>query len=328
MAITADDYEVIIKIVDERVKEIKVTREDFNELKNVVSDLAKAQKRTEARLEELAKAQKRTEERVEELAIVLKKTEERLDRLESVVEELAIAQKKTEERVTRLEAVVEELAIAQKKTEERLSRLESVVEELAVAQKKTEERLTRLEAVVEELAIAQKRTEERVSRLESAVEELAMAQKRTEERIEELAMAQKRTEEALQNLTKQIGGLSETVGFGLEDIARIVLPGYLERHYKIQMDEFERKFFKIDKEEIEINLYAEGKWNGRTITILGESKSRIYAKEVERFENTVSKLSAHINGEIFKVMFGYVIHPSASILAEKYKIVLVASYQR
>jgi len=86
-----------LNIVDETVK-----AKDFNELKAIVSELAKAQK-------ELAEAQKRTEKRVEELAEAQKRTEER-------VEELAKAQKRTEERI-------EELAEAQKRTEEEIKKL-------------------------------------------------------------------------------------------------------------------------------------------------------------------------------------------------------------
>jgi len=89
--------------------QLAVRRQDFDELRAVVHELAQAQKRTE----------------------------ERLDRLEAVVEELAQAQKRTEERLDRLEAVVEELAQAQKRTEERVT-------ELAQAQKRTEERVTEL----------------------------------------------------------------------------------------------------------------------------------------------------------------------------------------
>jgi len=86
-----------LNIVDETVK-----AKDFNELKAIVSELAKAQK-------ELAEAQKRTEKRVEELAEAQKRTEQR-------VEELAEAQKRTEERI-------EELAEAQKRTEEEIKKL-------------------------------------------------------------------------------------------------------------------------------------------------------------------------------------------------------------
>jgi len=53
------------------------------------------------------------------------------------------------------------------------------------------------------------RTEERLDRLEAAVERLAEAQARTEQ--------------ALQQLATQVGALSDNVGYGLEDIARVVL---------------------------------------------------------------------------------------------------------
>jgi len=38
--VTAEVYKTIVTIVDERVKEIKVTREDFNALRDVVEELA------------------------------------------------------------------------------------------------------------------------------------------------------------------------------------------------------------------------------------------------------------------------------------------------
>ena len=65
-----------------------VTKEEFNELRDVVKELAQAQKRTEERLtrledvvEELAEAQRRTEQRVEELAEAQKRTEMELRKL-------------------------------------------------------------------------------------------------------------------------------------------------------------------------------------------------------------------------------------------------------
>ena len=65
----------IVKIVDERIREAHVMREDFTELKGIVRELAEAQKRTESGLnglsievKELAEAQKRTEAELKELA--------------------------------------------------------------------------------------------------------------------------------------------------------------------------------------------------------------------------------------------------------------------
>ena len=92
MQISADLYEFVIKVVDDRVREIKVTREDFNALKQVVEELAQAQKKTEERLgrveaavEELAQVQKRTEEELCSLVREHAKTREMVAGLSDTV---------------------------------------------------------------------------------------------------------------------------------------------------------------------------------------------------------------------------------------------------
>jgi DNA repair exonuclease SbcCD ATPase subunit len=86
----------------EQQREETVTKREFNELRDIVGELAEAQKQTEKRINELAEAQKQTEKR--------------LDRLEVVVGELTEAQKQ-------LTVRMDELAEAQKQTERRLNDL-------------------------------------------------------------------------------------------------------------------------------------------------------------------------------------------------------------
>jgi DNA repair ATPase RecN len=104
-------------------------------------------------------------------------------------------------------------------TKDDMQEVRDIVSDLAVAQQRTEQR-------VEELAQAQQRTEQRV-------EELAQAQQRTEQRVEELAQAQKQTEKVVQELVKgqkdlrrQVGGLSGTIGYTLENTAYKALHSY------------------------------------------------------------------------------------------------------
>lgn len=99
----------IVKIVDERVREVHVTKEDFSELKSIVKELAEAQKRTEVKVEELADAQKETQKEV--------------GRLDKTMQELAEAQKETQKEVGRLGRTMQELAEAQKRTEEEMRNL-------------------------------------------------------------------------------------------------------------------------------------------------------------------------------------------------------------
>ncbi len=84
----------MIQIIDQRIKEVHVTKEDFSELKSIVKDtagtvkeLAEAQKRTEISVEKLNDAQKRTEISIEELSHAQKRTEIKLEELAQTMEQ-------------------------------------------------------------------------------------------------------------------------------------------------------------------------------------------------------------------------------------------------
>ena len=272
-------------------------------------------------LARLAEAQARAEERLARL-------EEAVARLEAAVQRLAEAQARTEERVTRLEEAVARLAEAQARTEERVTRLEeavarleTAVERLAEAQARTEERVTKLEEAVARLAEAQARTEERVTKLEEAVTRLADAQARTEERVA-------RVEVSLRELSQQVGSLSDTIGFGLEDIARVVLPGWLSRHEGIEVEELTRTFFEVDGEVVEINLYGVGVRGGEKVVVLGEARSRIYEHDVKEFDGVAEKARRVMPHRVYKLLFGYWIHPTAQREAAGRGLTLIASYMR
>jgi len=180
------------------------------------------------------------------------------------IKELTEVQKASEEKIN-------ELAEAQKRTEQR-------VNELAEAQKRTEQR-------VNELAEAQKRTEQRVN-------ELAEAQKRTEQRVNELAEAQKRTEKSLNSLIlefsdikKQIGGITDTIGYTLENESFKYLPSLLLNDFGIKIEgKMKRTYLKNKEgEKKEVNIFGSGKKNGEEVTIIGESKSQLSKKEIKKF---------------------------------------------
>jgi len=251
--------EVLVSILEEieKQREERVTRKEFQELRDIVKELAQAQRRTKKRVNELAQAQRRTEERVNELAQAQRRTEER-------VNELAQAQRRTEERVN-------ELAQAQRRTEER-------VNELAQAQRRTEERLTRLEETVEKLAQAQRRTEERLTRLEETVEKLAEAQRKTEEEIARL------TGEVI-TLKKEVGGLAHTVGYRLEDEAMKALPEILKKEMNLGiMGRLRRDFIETKKGKfIEVNIWGEGRVDGKDYIIIGEAKTQLKKSDIDSF---------------------------------------------
>ncbi len=257
------------------------------------------------------------------------------------VNELAEAQKRSEERLTRLEVTVAELAEAQKRSEERLTRLEVTVAELAEAQKRSEERLTRLEVTVAELAEAQKRSEERLTKVESrldrveeALAALAEAQRRTEERLNELAEAQKRTEDALAQLTlrhdelhERLEGLSNTVGYTLEDRALFGLPRVLEQEGITLEDGLVRKYTWVGRKGRQINIYGHGRRGDQPVLIVGEAKVRPSRKEIQRFERLARQLAEDEEREPFLLFVAYDFPPEIEDYLRERGILPVWSYQ-
>jgi len=263
----------------------------------------------------------------EEIADTVKKAD--FDELKKVVTELIEAQKRTEQTLL-------ELAEAQKRSEERLTRLEITVQELAEAQKKAEERLTRLEVTVQELIEAQKKTEQRVN-------ELAEAQKKAEERltrleitVQELIEAQKKTEQAIQRLTQEqvkikeeLGGLSHTVGYRLEDEAMKSLPKLLKQDFGVEVvGRLKRDFIEISKNNyIEVNIFGEGRKNGKEYVIVGEAKSQLKKRGLDDFLKKVEKLKRHIGKEPILLYVTYISHPQIRKYAEEKNIKIYHSYE-
>jgi multidrug efflux pump subunit AcrA (membrane-fusion protein) len=255
--LTAEMYRAVVAVVDDRVGEIRVTREDYDRL-------VQAQERVEGRME-------------------------------------------------RIEAALERLAQAQARTEERVGQLEEGQSALQQGQTALEEG---------QIALQQRQTA-----LEEGQIALQQGQVALQAALERLVQAQARTEVA-------VGSLAESIGFGLEDVARLMLPPYLYKHHGIQLsgvagEELQRRFFQVDDQPpVEIDLYGEGQRDGQQAVVLGEAKSRIGGGVVKDFADTLRSVEPLVEGEVWRVMFGYYIHPSAQPVAEEHRILLVASYQR
>ncbi|MEM3727171.1 MAG: hypothetical protein QXG49_02150 [Candidatus Bathyarchaeia archaeon] len=147
--------------------------------------------------------------------------------------------------------------------------------------------------------------------------------------VEALAEAQKRTEDTVTRLTIAVGSLSDTIGYGLEDVAKVMLPSWLEKHEKIKVKELERRFIEVDGEEVEVDLYGEGMKGRYLITVIGEVKSKIDVGDVKKFMSKLDKIGKALkNRRILPLMFGYWFHPSASILGKKNGIRVIAPYQK
>ena len=227
-------------------------------------------------------------------------------------------------------AILEEIEKQQKErvTKDEFRELREIVAELAQAQKKTEDR-------VNELAEAQKKTEERLDSLVQKVNELAEAQKRTEQRLNELAEAQKKTEEELKKLVsehrktrEQLGGLSHTVGYVLEDRAYIALPQVLNKDLGLEVIEIKRDFIELSPNKYEeLNIIGKGKKNGSMVWILGECKTQLKKKDVDSFLKKLSRVEHLFPGEKVLIMVTYQTSPQVKRYVQEKGIRLYFSYQ-
>ena len=118
----------------ERMRRAILTRDllelpaEFARLRQIVQELAEAQRRTEQRVEALAEAQRRTEQRVEALAEAQRRTEQRVEALAAVHEALVAEVRELRAIVMQLSDTVAEM---QRTFNARLERLEQLQEEQA-----------------------------------------------------------------------------------------------------------------------------------------------------------------------------------------------------
>ena len=198
-----------------------------------------------------------------------------------------------------------ELAAAQARTDES-------VKALATAQARTDES-------VKALAAAQARTDESVKALAA----------HTDEAINALTEAVAQTNKSVESLARQVGGLSDTAGGDIEDIAYIVLHDVLKREFGWQVGVLERSWQKWGNEAEEIDIFGQAEDAAhpeRKIWIVGEAKHNLTMKQVEHFIKKSERAKRHLTGEIFAVCFCYRLRPEVKDRVKAAGLKLVFSY--
>ncbi|OGF61538.1 MAG: hypothetical protein A2Y62_01790 [Candidatus Fischerbacteria bacterium RBG_13_37_8] len=198
--------------------------------------------------------------------------------LKAIVVDLGEAQKRTANKIEalveaqrRTESKVEQLAEAQRRTENK-------VEQLAEAQRRTESK-------VEQLAEAQNKTEAALLSLEKIIEQLAEAQRKTEIELSLLSKDHK-------DVKKMVGGMSNTIGYDLENIAYKSLPFLLKRDFNLEIKgNLIRKNLKYpDNSYDEINIFGSGIIGEQEVYIIGECKSQLGKKHIDKFFKLLQRI--------------------------------------
>ena len=178
-----------------------------------------------------------------------------------------------------------------------------------------------------------------ITELSKIVKELAAAQSKTETRLEELAVAQSKTEDSLNKLInehvetrRRLESMSDAVGYNLENQAYKALPALLEKDLKIKVEgKLVRRYFPGTRKGryIQVNIYGWGAQNGKRILILGECKTSLSKKEVDRFlklTKYIVKLENISEEETLKIAVVHDILPPVVSYLESKGIKLYWSY--
>jgi len=136
-----------------------------------------------------------------------------------------------------------------------------------------------LKEIVRELAEAQKRTEVKV-------EELAEAQKETQRELSETQQEIRRLTYAIRDTRSELGGLSRSVAYSLENEAFRALPSYFKRNLQIEVT---KKFIRTQIDKEEINIFGMGRKDGRNVIIVGEAELRLTS--TNKFRQLEKKVS-------------------------------------
>ena len=255
----------------------------------------------------------------EKLGQVMLSVYERLHE-STVLQRLELIERRLEEREAEWQRALQELtaqlAAVRIETEARFG-------ELAVAQRASQEQLQLLTERMEQLTA-------HVDQLTERMEQLTEAQLRSEQRIERLAEVTLRLAETDRDIQKQLGGLSQTVGYVLENEAMKKLPELLHRDYGLQVEGRLRRQYVQDRHgrHIEVNVFGTARSDGDTVTIVGESKSQLSKNDIDRFlARTVRELEGSYP-KLFPVLITHMIsEPDAEEYARELGVALYYSYE-
>ena len=217
----------------------------------------------------------------------------------------------TREDFSKLTATVERLA-------DRMGGLGERMEELAGAQKQTESRMDRLAVRMDALAESQQsmqrtferfmvRTEEQFTSVRTEMREGYDRLEQKTDRLEQKHDSfEKKMDASFADVRKQLGGLSLSVGMGLEAYALAKIPRLLEMHCGFKTETVCPETFTDGTRAEEIDVVVRGSIAGQPAVVVCEVKTSISQTEVRDFFGRVDRVRSRLGCEDVRVLFfGY-----------------------
>ena len=176
----------------------------------------------------------------------------------------------------------------------------------------TKREMTELRHGVQELVDVQKRTEVRMERLTASHEEIR-------DEIKDLVRVTKTLVWGQNDLRKQVGGIADSVGQGLEAYAMERIPRILEQQFEFVLESAAPETIGPVGNESEIDVVCRGTFDGRPVAVLCEVKTNITETEVREFLATADRVRLASGVDDVRILFfGYRSGEAAQKLIAEY----------
>lgn len=172
------------------------------------------------------------------------------------------------------------------------------------------------------------------NKLKDIVRQLAEAQSRTEQRLAELAEEMRTLTRGLNDTRAELGGLSLSTAYALENEACRLLPAFLRREHGIEVVE---RLLRTEIEGEEINPFGKARRNGTEVLLVGETKlqldeCRANRQEAERvLDRLVEKVEAVKRAmpgiEVVPLLVTHCARPTFVEHARERGVIVVQSYE-
>ena len=221
----------------------------------------------------------------EETTALRQEVEERFARVEDAIAKLVHVTERHSQEIAELREATQrnteaiaELREATQRNTEAIAELRETVKGLVQVTERHSQEIADLRRQTAELVQVTQQHSQEIGNLQKMMQQLIEVQQQTQEDIRRLT-------QGLDDLRKQVGGLSITVGYTIENEAYRALPRLLERDFGIEVESELKRQFVADNtgEYIEVNIFGQARRNGDTITIVGESKAQLSKNDVDAF---------------------------------------------
>ena len=297
-AFEPNQAEVLAEVIP-RASEDLVKTSDFNDLKSIVKDLAVAQ---------------------QDLTQDVKTLSQEVKTLSKEMQKLTVAQQDTAKDVQTLSKEMQKLTVAQQE-------IAKDVQKLTVAQQDTAKDVQKLTVAQQEIA--------------KDVQKLTVAQQDTAKDVQKLTVAQQDTAKDVQklsvdlrNVRSEVGGISRSMSYALENEAYRSLPTFLLNQFGIEITD---RLIRTDVGGEEINFFGHAVRDGEPMLIVGESKQRLDERrssyqEEERILSVLARKAESVRAiypdtNIVLLLITHYARPSFLKTAEAQDIIVVQSFE-